>query len=365
MNSHSKSYQIMSRQPTMTQTTCITVTVKVEDDESTPLSDSQAVAITVTNVDEDGTVDITGTEKGGSTLTATLDDDDGPPSGQMSISPTWQWMRAAMATDTFTDISSATSGTYTLVAADVGMYLKAEASYTDGHGASKTATSDATGQIAANNNEPEFPTSETGARSVDENTVTNMNIGAAVAATDGDSDTLTYALSGTDVASFDIDTTSGQIKTKAALNFETESSYSVDVTVRDSKDAAGDADMMVDDTQAVTITVNNVNDAPTITSGSAAFSKDENTATTETIQTYVAADQDMPAQTLTWDLEGTDAGDFGISSSGALTFDAIPKLRVSRRRRRKQRLQHQGQGNRQWQPEYEQNAGGYHHRQRR
>ena len=38
------------------------------------------------------------------------------------------------------------------------------------------------------------------------------------------------------------------------------------VNVRDSKDAAGNADTVVDDTIAVTINLTNVNEAPTFTS---------------------------------------------------------------------------------------------------
>jgi hypothetical protein len=40
------------------------------------------------------------------------------------------------------------------------------------------------------NSEPEFPSSEDGARSVDENTPTNRSIGTPVAATDADNDSL-------------------------------------------------------------------------------------------------------------------------------------------------------------------------------
>ena len=60
-----------------------------------------------------------------------------------------------------------------------------------------------------------------------ENTAANTNIGTAVSATDPDGDTLTYSLSGTDAASFDLDTSTGQIKTKVALDYEAKNSYSV------------------------------------------------------------------------------------------------------------------------------------------
>ena len=68
--------------------------------------------------------------------------------------------------------------------------------------------------------------------SVPENTPPGVNIGNPVSASDDDDDgednndiefgdTLTYSLSGTDAASFDIDASTGQLITKAPLDFET------------------------------------------------------------------------------------------------------------------------------------------------
>ena len=73
--------------------------------------------------------------------------------------------------------------------------------------------------------------------SVLENTPPNTDVGAPVAATDRDGDTLTYTLEGADADSFDILSTSdgGQIRTSAALNHEEKSSYSVTVRVRDGR----------------------------------------------------------------------------------------------------------------------------------
>ena len=65
------------------------------------------------------------------------------------------------------------------------------------------------------NDAPIFTDGENTSRSVAENTANN--IGSVVAATDADNDTLTYSLSGTDAASFGIDSTSGQLQTSAAL----------------------------------------------------------------------------------------------------------------------------------------------------
>ena len=118
---------------------------------------------------------------------------------------------------------------------------------------------------SADNNPPEFTDTAPTTRSVDENTASATNIGAAVAATDPESDTLVYGLTGTDASSFSIDTTSGQLKTSASLDFETDSSYSVNVTVHDGKSAIGVADTTADATIAVTISVNNKDEAGTVT----------------------------------------------------------------------------------------------------
>ena len=105
------------------------------------------------------------------------------------------------------------------------------------------------------NNAPEFPSTETGMRSVPENTATDMPIGDPVAATDADAgDTLTYTLGGADMASFDIEDTTGQLMTKAALDYEapadadTDNAYGVTVT-------ASDGNTADDATIAVTIMV--------------------------------------------------------------------------------------------------------------
>ena len=119
-----------------------------------------------------------------------------------------------------------------------------------------TAVSDVAAQTPANQH-PQFPSSETGARSVAENTAAEIDIGAPVAATDAESDTLTYSLGGVDAASFDFVTSSGQLRTKADLDYEAQSTYLLTVSVSDSKDDDGNPDMAVDNTINVTVTVIN------------------------------------------------------------------------------------------------------------
>ncbi len=154
------------------------------------------------------------------------------------------------------------------------------------------------------NNAPEFASDST-TRFVQENTDPDINIGAAITATDADDDTLTYTLSGTDASSFDIDSDTGQLKTSASLNFETKSLYSASVNV-------SDGSLM--DSITVTINVTDVNEAPS-------FSDD--TSTTRAIAENVGAEinigsavsaTDPEGNTLTYTLGGADASSFGIDS---------------------------------------------------
>ena len=102
----------------------------------------------------------------------------------------------------------------------------------------------------AANAAPEFA-SDTAARSFAENTAAGTDIGDALTATDADNDTLTYSLSGTDAASFDIVSDSGQLRTKSGVtyDFETKSSYTVTVEVSDGT---------ATDTVTVTVTLTDV-----------------------------------------------------------------------------------------------------------
>ncbi len=87
---------------------------------------------------------------------------------------------------------------------------------------------------------------------VDENTRSGQNIGGAVEATDPDRNRLTYSLEGPGAASFTIVSSSGQIRTRAPLNYEERSSYSLTVKVndgqrRDNSVAAKSVTIIVDD----------------------------------------------------------------------------------------------------------------------
>ena len=174
------------------------------------------------------------------------------------------------------------------------------------------------------NNAPTFPDGASTTREVAENTPAGQNIGSPVSATDPNGDTLTYALGGTDAASFDINTATGQLMTKVALDYETKSSYSVAV---DAKDAS------ITTSITVTINVTDVavedtpitdNVAPAFASETAARSIAENTAAGGAIGTPVTATDSNTGDALTYTLGGTDAASFGINAaSGQLMTQAM------------------------------------------
>ena len=80
------------------------------------MDDTITVTITVTNVDEAGTVTLSSTQPiEGIPLAATLDDPD-----EVSGSVTWSWESSPNRSSSWTPISGATTDTYGPVAADVG-----------------------------------------------------------------------------------------------------------------------------------------------------------------------------------------------------------------------------------------------------
>ncbi len=114
------------------------------------------------------------------------------------------------------------------------------------------------------NTAPSFTEGATATRSVAENTAGGQDIGNPVAAADVNAgDTLTYSLRGTDASHFQLDTATGQLQTKGALDYEGKASYQVIVRVTDGKDRNDANSNVIDDTITVTIEVTNVNEPPT------------------------------------------------------------------------------------------------------
>ncbi len=80
---------------------------------------------------------------------------------------------------------------------------------------------------------------------VKENSLANTNIGDPVTAIDPESATLTYSLSGTDSDAFDIETSTGQIKTKDPLDHESRPVIMLTVTATDPGDLAASIEITV------------------------------------------------------------------------------------------------------------------------
>lgn len=257
------------------------------------------------------------TQTAAQTITATLD---------AALSGTKLWGSVDGGT-TWTDISSFVAGTaltWTGVTLAGSSSIKlAVTADTVGAGtvpAFTGATASVVGSISTQSysvdtTAPAFTSAATG--SFAEN-----GTGATYKAVSTDTNLVTYTLSGgADASLFNFDANSGVATFKTVPNFESaadagaDNVYDISVTATD---GAGNAS-----TQAVAITVTNVNEAPTLTSGAAASFAENGTGT---VHTVTATDPDVPT-TLTYALAGADAALFNISTStGAVTFKTAPNF---------------------------------------
>ena len=155
------------------------------------------------------------------------------------------------------------------------------------------------------------------------------NVGAPVTANDPNGDTLTYTLGGPDMASFNIGQDdpatgevdeSGQLSTKAKLDYETKNRYMVTVTATDPNGLS--------DTIDVAIMVTDVDEAPKIitgglvVTGTSGINYAENG--TGMVTTYSAAGPD--AADATWSLSGADAGDLRNQQCRGAHLHGFPQL---------------------------------------
>ena len=217
----------------------------------------QNVTVTVTDKDEPGTLTFSSQQpQAGTALTARVTDPDAP----RSMSWRWESQDGGNTWDTATG-RGARSATYTPTSADGdnSRNLRVSVTYTDAFGRKTLEPISIANSVRPKpltNSAPMFTTTDE-SRNVAENISSGQDIGAAFSAGDDDSDPLSYSLRGRDAASFDIDPLTGQLETRAALDYEAKDSY--EVTVR-----ATDLSAAFDDV-AVTITVGNVEEAGTVT----------------------------------------------------------------------------------------------------
>ena len=151
----------------------------------------------------------------------------------------------------------------------------------------------------------------------------NENTSGAVyqaQAIDPEQATLTYSASGADAGLFTINNTSGDLAFSQSPNFETpldqdaDNVYNLDIAADDGTNQAS---------QAVTVTVTNVNEAPVFASASVNIDTDENAA--GFVHTVDAATDPDQGETLTYQLGGDDAAAFNFNTSTrSLSFANTP-----------------------------------------
>ncbi len=194
---------------------------------------------------------------------------------------------------------------------------------------SLTDVQDITVTVTDVNEAPEI-TSDGGAATAAVSAAENQTAVTTVTATDVDAgDKQTFSISGgADSSKFSIDPTTGVLTFKAAPNFEvpadadTNNKYEVQVTVTDTG--------LLTDVQDITVTVTDVNEAPTITSDGGAATASVSAAENQTAATTVTASDVDAGDKVSFSITGgADAGKFDIDpTSGALTFKAAPNFEI-------------------------------------
>ncbi len=305
-------------------------------------STSLGVTIEVVDTEDDGEVSLSQRQSQvGREISAILDD----PDGGVKITG-WEWERSDEITvdgegtpsaecrddpgttdiDVVTgwiEIAGASSAAYIPTAADVGRCLRATVTYTDNIG---DAEDQATGVLEAPtqdsrtaNAAPTFvdqdlisPGDQTDrtSRKIAENTDPGESIGTPVSAFDADDALLIYKLGGADASFFDITRDTGQLVTRASLNYEARNSYSVVVTATDPSGAS--------DSIEVTINVTNVHD-PVFITGPRSVEFAENG--TGPVASFTAFDE--AGHVIRWSVSGRDDDLFAIDD-GVLAFRVPP-----------------------------------------
>nr|MBX2884870.1 tandem-95 repeat protein [Granulosicoccus sp.] len=277
-------------------------------------TDTQAIAVTVTNVNEDPVITsasaVNAAENQTTVTTVTSTDVDGDTpnysivggvdAGLFSIDGSSGALTFITAPDFETPADAGANNVY-----DVTVQVADGNGGTDTQGIAVTVT---------NVNEDPMITSAS-AVNVSENQTSVLT----VTSTDVDGGTPTYSIAGgADAGLFSIDGSSGALTFSTAPDFEipadsgADNVYDVTVQVADGNGGT--------DTQAIAVTVTNVNEDPLITSA-ATVNAAENQMSVLTV-TSTDVDGGTPTYAITG---GADAGHFSINgSTGALTFNTAP-----------------------------------------
>ena len=300
-----------------------------------------AVTVTVTNMNEPGTVDITQLQPQiGTPITASLMDLDGTTGDRgnpVITTGNYVWFRSTISGTPDPDNSlhwenaggsPRNVAEYTPVApegepTDEGKFLMAEVTYPEEPGETRIARGVTAYRVRAapdTNGSPDFQ-GGSAERKIHENAMVGDDVGAAVTAREPDSDdVVTYYLEGVDANQgdddfFSINKRTGQIMVADTLDHESGSydrdgEYVVTVVVRD---PSNDYDMIT-----VTITATNVNESPSVMGRPTIMLMEDGAIDNTSNDKYhfSATDPDT-LQSVNWSLEGEDRAVFQLS--GTLT----------------------------------------------
>jgi VCBS repeat-containing protein len=285
------------------------VTVEVTDGTNTT---SQTVAITVSDVNEapeftsgaafnvaegnTAVTTVTTTDQEGDTVTYSITG--GADAADFSVDPNTGALTFNVAPDFEAPADADTNNTYVV-----------EVTANDG---TNTTPLTITVTVTDSNEAPAITSSNTA--SVAENSTAVLT----AAATDQEGNTITWSISGgADAADFTINSSTGALSFVSAPDFEApadanvDNQYIVEITANDGTNSTA---------QTVTVTVTDVNEAPSITSSNTASVAENTTAV------LTATSTDPEGNTVTWSIVGgADSGDFSIdTNTGALTFTSAP-----------------------------------------
>ena len=362
------------------------VVIARDDDTESPEMDTITVFVEVQNIDEPGEIELSTLQpKEGRAITVALtdhdeqrDSTDGDGDTTLSDDPTltdsdpgndnvkWQWARCStMDVATCVDIEeNSTSTSYTATTTDRGHYIRVTAKYAD-----KQTPAPETGEelelnkiahamsahpVVRSDYVPEPPlfpgqaeaitivlngddfrtTAATTSRDIAEDSAARTAVGAPVTAmdegADGNQEVLTYTLSGTDVALYEIDSATGQIRLSAGGNLDYEENAAsnppdpdiVIVRATDPTDKYSEV--------TVTINITNVDEDPLITDRSdeqTSIVRREDVSALAVGNRYAATDPEddrNSAVNLSWSLTGNDRARFDVDNTGQVTFKEAP-----------------------------------------
>ena len=231
------------------------------------------VTVTVEDIEEAGTIEVDNLNPAvGDLITFVLTDPDGgidlSPGGGFRWDIQGRLPGAAWGTIPASTPRSTTS-TYRADEDHTGFEIRAVADYGDRRGPLKSAESMKTAAVAADpiiNAPPRFQTG--GTQRIPE-VGAGVDVGERLTASDRDNDPLTWGISGGPGASFfEIDASSGQLRTLQALDFEgigVPDPFLLQVTLHDGRDADGNADNSVDVTTSIEVQLIDVEEEGVVT----------------------------------------------------------------------------------------------------